>query len=169
MFEPDASNVHLLRDTIAGNRLENIRLFPCAVSDTCGTIDFLIDEVSGKTGSIVNRTDTAGSLHSDYGLRKSSSVECRTLDSMPEWRGRCDVLMKIDVEGAEEKVLAGAIGVLREIRPIVIIECFDLSHLTSVVALRYRVIDLEEKGNYLLVPEEQTALLDKFGSARENP
>jgi len=50
-------------------------------------------------------------------------VRAVTIDNVLRERGRPKVsLMKIDVQGAEERVLRGAMGTLRELRPAVFME-----------------------------------------------
>jgi hypothetical protein len=49
-------------------------------------------------------------------------VECTTIDAVSEATGRFPALLKIDVEGAEQAVIAGAVETLRLHRPIVFME-----------------------------------------------
>lgn len=155
MFEPDRSNGRLLRSTMQENAMQQVRLIQAAVSDRIGDEEFLLDPVSGKTGSLVDNHEQKGSLANSYGLAARESVKCLTLDSlMDEMRG-ARILLKMDVEGAEDRALAGARGVLRELRPVIILECFDIARMEWLRRdLGYEIHDLHEKGNYLLLPAE---------------
>ena len=62
--------------------------------------------------------------------------------------------MKIDVERAEDSVIAGARQVLETLRPVFILECFDMARMHALKGLRYRAYDLHEGCNWLVVPEE---------------
>jgi FkbM family methyltransferase len=161
MFEPDATNARLLSQTMAKNNLNRITLHPVAVSDRSGSLEFLIDSISGATGSIVDHSANTWSLHSTYGLLASRIVPCIDLDSLAEKLRGQRVLIKIDVEGAEEKVLRGAQGILREVRPVLLVECFDLQKIAWLSELKYLVRDLRENANYLAYPEEMKAKIEE--------
>ncbi len=73
----------------------------------------------------------------------------------------CPVVIKIDVEGAEQQVLEGALGTLARHRPVVIFEhgsgsaeTYDTSpgdiHLLLRERLGYRIFDLDGNGPYTL-------------------
>lgn len=167
MFEPDTSNAALLRSTVRENAMADVRLFEVAVSDSCGRADFVLDHVSGKAGSLVDNRQKTGSLHKAYAFAESESVECLTLDSLlPEMRGE-RILMKMDVEGAEEQALQGARNLLQEARPVIILECFDRSRINWLTQLDYAIHDLEEKGNYALIPNEMTGVWPPEVEARQ--
>lgn len=62
------------------------------------------------------------------------------------------ILIKIDVEGAEASVFAGAMDLIRQTLPVIIVECFEPSKLDVMQSLGYTIQSLEENGNYLLMP-----------------
>jgi FkbM family methyltransferase len=151
LFEPDRLNQCLLSATIRRNGLTAV-LCPNAVSDRTGVAEFVVDSVSGATGSLIQNANT---LHQDYALGAvTTKVKTITLDDCIEYiKGPSPrVLLKIDVEGAEALVLAGANNFIRHFRPLIIIECFDLAKLDSVLACGYRCTPMEA-GNYLLQPD----------------
>ena len=114
-FEPVSSNYALLSENLELNRFKNIHPFQLAVSDSVGEVSFEIppDENRG-TGRIA----TPG--------RESAATETvatTNLDRFVEEQGirRLDA-MKIDVEGAEMRVLAGARETLDRFRPVLVVE-----------------------------------------------
>lgn len=161
LFEPDRTNVRLLRRTIESNRLRSVHLFEGVVSDKEGPISFLVDEVSGATGSI---KDSADVLHVAYGLGRRVEVVSTRLDTFAaEIAPAGFTLVKIDVEGAEAEVLAGAKAFIDRVRPLVVVECFDLKNLSRLVDTGYVGYMLPENHNYLMVPREHVLLLHSSG------
>ncbi len=98
-FEPDPSNHSFTKEHIRLNALEErVELVNAAVSDTIETVPFSLQAESAHI-SLKQDEDTC-------------LVDCITLDHHFAER-RLDVL-KIDVEGYEEKVLSGATSLLRD-------------------------------------------------------
>lgn len=154
MFEPDQTNAKLVRRTLVKNRLSNIKLHEMAVSNYQGQVEFLVDEASGATGSIEDHHENTASLHHAYAMTNKRVVPCVHLDSfIAELKGQ-RVLIKIDVEGAEMKVLEGAKQVLEQVRPIIFMECFGTPEAAWLLSVGYIIHDLKEGGNYLLYPQE---------------
>ncbi|MFO0840234.1 MAG: FkbM family methyltransferase [Phycisphaerae bacterium] len=115
-FEPLPANAELLESNLRRNRLSQAVVLRNAVSDRAGTLRFAPpagDDNSGM-GRLVDgvQADTA-----------SIEVQCVTLDAL---RAVGDLaaprLLVIDVQGAELAVLRGAERMLREDRPIVVVE-----------------------------------------------
>lgn len=106
-FEPARENFGYLRRN-AGS-LDNVDLRHAAVLDRDGPVSLEFNEAY-----------PAGSFVSDHG----EAVDGVRLDSWAEQVGlaRLDVL-KIDVEGAEPAVLAGAQELIRRCRPVTVVEC----------------------------------------------
>ncbi|HET9210250.1 MAG TPA: FkbM family methyltransferase [Thermoanaerobaculia bacterium] len=102
-FEPEPENLRELRRNVERNRLENVRVLPAAVGAGDGRI-------SMRTG--INAA-VAGEGGGDF------TVPLTSLDSALE--GPVD-FVKIDVEGYEGHVLAGARRLLREHRPLLFVE-----------------------------------------------
>ena len=115
-FEPAAESFGILEQNVHLNRVGNIRPFRMGLSDR-----------DGKARLYHHADPGRNSLGGD-GNPNATSEEITTLmlDSLLEREGigRVD-LLKIDVEGAEELVLRGAMAVLNRTRPIVI---FELNH-----------------------------------------
>lgn len=121
MIEPDTSNYNLLQKTIAKHNIQDIVLINAVVSDVEGMVEFYIDEVSGATGSISEVKDLFVTRHHNIKPDKAI-VNSVTLDGVALKYGVPDFI-KIDVEGAELRVLQGAMRLLRDSRPVIFFEC----------------------------------------------
>jgi FkbM family methyltransferase len=152
MLEPDRTNCRLLMRTLRTNRLEHVFLVPFAASMSAGVTAFYPDRASGATGSLENDRLNPHSLHAAYGMGESLAVPTLPLDLFAEFCHGKRVLIKIDVEGAEGSVFAGAMDLIRQNLPVIIVECFEPSKLAVMEALGYTIRSLEENGNYLLTP-----------------
>jgi len=163
MFEPDEVNCRLIRETLSRYPSDRLTLREAAASDTIGTGDFTMDQVSGATGSLETPGSAFVALH--YGVRPPSTpVSLVTLDSLREGSAASGArLLKIDVEGHEHRVLRGAERTLLEDRPIVIFEHFDRQSgvLDRLRDRRFQLYDAQhlrtataDTTNFLAVPEE---------------
>lgn len=140
MVEPDEANLKLLRKTIA-NFAPEVRLIESAASDSVGSIDFYLDEVSGSTGSINFSNNLFVSNHHNI-VPKKVTVMATTLDTLAAQFGQPDFI-KIDVEQAELMVLLGAKGMLSSSYPAVFFECdsMDSSILQIFFESGYAIFD----------------------------
>lgn len=104
-FEPIKQNAILIELANILNKFRNISVYRAALSDSEGEITLTVPELDGAYAYIQN---------SENG-KPGEKVQCLTLDSFADQNGinRIDII-KIDVEGAEEKVLRGAINVLSD-------------------------------------------------------
>jgi FkbM family methyltransferase len=109
-FEPVAANYELLVENCRLNPAVNVRTFQVAMSDRVGEVCF-------HTPSADNRG--TGRILDEGGQR----VPATTLDAFVAEHGVQKIdAMKIDVEGAEVRVLAGARETLRRFRPVILSE-----------------------------------------------
>jgi FkbM family methyltransferase len=122
-FEPDAKNLECLRRTRAAWNLSRHDIVPCAVADTVGHTTFFTDEVSRATGSLEPASRTFNVTH--YGaVPRGVEVETVTIDALIAKGFEPPLIVKIDVEGAEVRVLQGGRRLLSERRPILLLEIF---------------------------------------------
>ena len=119
-FEPSQREFHRLSCNIRLNGLENVHAIPAALSDTPGETELRIAD-SPHAGQ-----NTLGEFIYDVPLLRTETVSVQTLDGFAAEAGltRIDVV-KLDVEGAERRVLEGSRGVLRQMRPTILFEACD--------------------------------------------
>jgi FkbM family methyltransferase len=106
-FEPLPRNIRLLKKHLRMNNLRNVTAIEKAISDCDGFAAFRVED-----------DNSAGSLSSPGDL----TVETMTLDrAFLEMPLRPPSALKIDVEGAETRVLAGAKTLLATYRPAILL------------------------------------------------
>ncbi len=157
-YEPSPGNCDLLRRSIRANDLSNLHVHETAVADRAGRIGY---EMQGSNGRIGRPGET--------GLE--TTVGAVRLDDELADEPRIDVV-KIDVEGAEGRVLRGMRQLLARHRPILIAEFAprDLgrvsgiepgTYLDELRALGYAIHVLGDDG-CLSDPQENEELLRPF-------
>lgn len=97
-FEPDPDNMDAIRDVIALNDFSRCELCPQAVSDLDGELDF---QTGGENSFIAHIGPVRAPGEKTLRV-KSTTLDAFVTDHTPP------TLVKIDVEGAEGQVLAGA-------------------------------------------------------------
>ena len=167
LFEPDPENVALIEGTIANARQDRATLVRAAVSDSVGEAGFLVDEISTATGALEGSQDTTFLQRHYKHPQERLIVPTITLDAAAARHGVPD-LAKIDVEGAEDRVLAGARNLLKDSQPILVVEATKGYGGEPIVSLRemgYRLMNadninapLETAGNYLCLPRTAASL-----------
>jgi FkbM family methyltransferase len=118
IIEPESNNLELIDATLARTPLANVTVHRGAASDVSGRGLFQRDLVSGATGALA--PDPA-SVSSRTQSSSAEEVPTFTLDSL---LSEGVDLLKIDVEGHEQRVLRGAGRLLEQREPVVIFECF---------------------------------------------
>jgi FkbM family methyltransferase len=168
--EPDPTNYALLQETrFHAPRVDTLNL---AISREDGPATFLMDDVSGATGTLESNNESFN--QTNYGERSHSlTVQTRSLDSLVMAAGTPD-LIKIDVEGHETSVVEGAAQILAS-RPLILFETFDKSSraLTLLREAGYDILEadslteaISEDGNYLAIAAEQAALWPRVRDAQ---
>jgi FkbM family methyltransferase len=134
-FEPSREALGFLYRHLELNRAANVTVVEAAVSDRTGMGLFL-----------------EGRDHSTGRLASTGTFEVRTttLDDVAAASGFEPSVLKIDVEGGERAVLAGAAEVLARARPTVVLAVHGLERLEQCSALLsehgYRLQVLHESG-----------------------
>jgi FkbM family methyltransferase len=171
-FEPDPDNFSRLA--------ANAGAYPCvsvhnsAVGDRTGETDFYRSPIKTESGW--------GALFNEDRGRERVSVQVCTLDSWASSEGiqRIDML-KMDVEGAEYRVLEGAQSVIAKTRPVMWVEANEvclardgksvahlLQRLTGWDYLTQGVWDKRTRSleNIVAIPRERTELIERLGRAK---
>lgn len=119
-FEPCVESYCILADEMPGN----VEALPFAVGRHDGAMRLDVAEYSINTGQLVS----PGRPLPGWGDRRGSrTVPCRSLDSLLVHEEPPD-FVKIDCEGSEIEVLAGAHALFSRIRPYVIVEVHRNEH-----------------------------------------
>lgn len=166
-FEPGEVNIARLEEHRQANPLvaARIRVIPAAVSDVDGEVELLAGEIGAEAQISARGVQLWHDRH--HGAR-AVTVKTIRLDSLlAESRPG---LLKIDVEGAESLVLAGAHHLLRHTRPTIVLEvhnqdayraCVDLlkaAGYTIRVIVERHLRDLNDEaisyGHLLAMPAE---------------
>lgn len=115
-FEPTPSTFKILQKTVAINNLSHATVNPFAVSDKKGTLSFYVSEHDAD-----NSNSLSNSKRTD---RTEGTVDVQVVsvdDYIKEHNsGKVDFI-KIDVEGAELKLLKGAVQTIRNNYPDMIL------------------------------------------------
>lgn len=114
-FEPSRINLELLRRHARWNRADNLDVMPVALSDVEGS-----DRFGGPGSSITYRLGQG-----------EDTVTVRTVDALLRDGLRAPDLIKIDVEGNEGRVLAGARAALAG-TPLLLVAIHSRSALAAV-------------------------------------
>lgn len=132
-FEPDPSNLKLLKENIKFNEIESLcEVVSSSVGNCIGKVNFQRDLVSGATGNLSALREI--SLQHQWTDRKAIeiTVDCITIDFIVfEKKFLPPDVVKIDVEGAESIVLEGMKKTMKEYHPDIVIDgmtedCFSL-------------------------------------------
>jgi len=135
-FEPSQREISRLQQNLELNAL-NVRVFPLALAERAGDAEMAL-ATYGHEG-----LNTMGQFVHDIGESRQESIRLARLDDVIRESplARLDV-MKIDVEGAELRLLQGAASALARYRPILLVEAFDAT-------LRQQGASLEELLDYI--------------------
>ena len=119
-FEPDNTIYNLLENNIFLNNVENIKLNKIGLSNYNGEASFNIATESGLS-RLENKNNNLEGLI----LQTKTTIKVNTLDSYILDNNLTNLkihMIKIDVEGHELNILQGAINLLKDSKPIIILE-----------------------------------------------
>jgi len=115
-FEPNPACAPVFQDLCRANGVQG-RWEPLALGEEEAEVELVFDERDTWSGTTCGAPAEAGD-----GARRRVGVPQTTLDAFVERLGEAPDWVKLDVEGAEDRVLAGARRTLRDSRPRVIFE-----------------------------------------------
>jgi len=117
--EPSRREFQRLSENLRLNDLRHVTAIRQALGDRSGTATLRVARFPNAG------QNTLGASFGNSGVRaeRLETVEVTTLDQLVRDRGpSCVDVVKLDVEGAEAAALRGAQGVLRDLRPALIVE-----------------------------------------------
>jgi FkbM family methyltransferase len=116
-FEPGAENLARLRANLAFNNCNNVTIIEKAVTNRVGEVEFFINSGNAGGNALWDIGQWPGYLEK-CGVPVRVAVPATTLDA--EWeqlRLPAPKVIKIDTEGADQRVLEGASGLLARHKP----------------------------------------------------
>ena len=172
-FEPLSANADQVELNARLNNFDCVRVMPVALGNHDGEARFMLSEISSR--GALETTGRVPSNHSGV-----ATVQIRRLDTlMNEANLPLPDVIKIDVEGAEPDVLAGAHETLTRYRPIIIIELHGTNAevAAALEALDYRASVLGRIGSisevpwdaYIIATPAERADLDECATALSMP
>lgn len=138
-FEPIPLNIDVIGRQVAINECRNVAIEPLAISDRVGRVGFDIEWRNANS----HLADIA-ITHAASAPRTTLEVASTTLDAWTREQECVPDVVKIDVEGAEVKVLQGAQETLRSARPRIILS-------THSAGLHEECSSILRSANYQLV------------------
>jgi FkbM family methyltransferase len=169
MIEPDPTNYALIKRTIERNGCHECTALNMALADGVGEREFLTDPHSGACGSLLEVSETGNewSLQHTYALNETITCHTATVDSLIAEGTPVPGLMKIDVEGGEELLLAGAANCLAMCRPVLIVETANPAVMERLRAAGYQGYRIDKASNFLFIPAREEVDLGPFDRAFE--
>lgn len=136
-FEPVANAYALLQKNIATNQIANVTTFNIALGNSCGYANLFVNDRNYASSFIVSTSSQ----------QDSGQVPLQRLDDFLAQRDDCRIgFIKIDVEGYELEVLAGAAATLQRDQPIVLLEmnhwCLNVFRRISIPEFHERLLAL---------------------------
>jgi FkbM family methyltransferase len=122
-FEPVAENADAIRAQLALNHVTNVDVVSAAASDVSGQAEFVLER--RNTNSHLREVAIT---HAASHPERIDIVETITVDEYVSKTGHRPSVIKIDVEGAEHKVLSGARQTLEQNHPL----CVIATHSTEL-------------------------------------
>ena len=159
-FEPLPSNLEVFEEHMARNKkyivTDNITILPLAVSDKEKEVDFSNNVKNRDGNTYIKGSITFTEAESTIRVRSYS------IDELIQKGYAVPDVLKIDVEGAEYDVLAGAVNTLKEYKPLILLATHDC-HLPGVKVKCLNFLEglgyvLKHKGDY----NKQLPGLDDF-------
>lgn len=161
-IEPVPYNVARLQQLKDLNGLDRLRIFAGGLARSSGTAPLQLAQ-AGETGF--------ASFTKSWGMGDTIDVPTWSLDELVEGVDRKLAFLKIDVEGYEPRVLAGAERTLRTMKPLVLCEFNDIL-LRDVGSSSERLLAMFAERGYVPmgpVPELSGQVVDILLSASMPP
>lgn len=141
-FEPDPVDLVGLMALVQHMGDVDVTVRPQAVSDVDGVMRMSLTPVTGGSRPVPFGDDRLNMFSVDVSAGATAAIQCVTIDSVVEELGldRVDMI-KIDTEGWEKRVLAGARATLRRWHPILVMASYHRPEDPQVLPEVVRQID----------------------------
>jgi FkbM family methyltransferase len=162
-FEPMPRNLAFLYRHLQLNRASNVTILPVACADRASTELFC----EGENNALGRLADSESVQHVAATNRRNTLVSTTTLDIAVQKLCVAPNVIKIDVEGAELRVLEGATDVLTRIRPAVLLSihsdelrdaCLTYLREINYVAEPLNAASIEHATEFVAKPRETLGL-----------
>ncbi|HXX01472.1 MAG TPA: FkbM family methyltransferase, partial [Candidatus Acidoferrales bacterium] len=159
-FEPSTRERINLRRNLKRNRLENVRVAACALGAATGDAELHLAH-----GVHAGHNTLGKFAHDDVVGASLERVDVVTLDQISVDFGLQKIdFVKIDVEGAEASVVAGARKVLSKMRPLMLLEINDGALSAQGIGADALLDSLRTEFMYeILIFSATTGLLELLG------
>jgi len=158
-FEPNPVICEILRVQVLRNNLDDtVEIYNAALSKREGRSSFVIEDPSKNSAR--GHLATPHEMSNDFTNQHSFYVDVKTLDNVLATRELKVHIVKVDVEGAELFVLQGAQNILREDRPVLILEAVDAYMHTFnysyaeliefLIAHNYKIRTISDTGSWFI-------------------
>ena len=141
-LEPLPHMLYTLHRNVVMNRFSNVRIRNFCAGDQTGVTEFWINQGRPASSGLIRLDPQASKV----------SVLCMKLDDLAALEGlkRLDYV-KIDVEGAEDRILAGARELISRFKPVIQVE---INKQAAANIAGYRKLSYSGSPNSLLLPED---------------
>jgi FkbM family methyltransferase len=169
-FEPYAPVAEYLEHNITANGLTNVTVVRKAVSDTTRPVNF---NVFSDGHDVFNSLGVTEPPATSAMVERTIRVETTTIDRFCADHDLDRVnIMKIDVEGAEEKVIAGAADTLDRNHDVTILmetyepmamqcQCSSIRLMKSLLAAGFAIYSISELGSLVPIDPSEIPSLHK--------
>ena len=157
--EPSTRERINLRRNLVRNRIDNVHVVPAALGAAPGDADLRLAQ-----GAHSGHNTLGKFAHDDVKAANLERVTVKTLDKVAAELelDRID-FVKIDVEGAEASVVAGARDILRTMRPVMLLEINDGALCAQGVSAEAFLANLQAEFGYeVLVFSAITGMLESL-------
>jgi len=128
-FEPNPEAVRIFKKNLELNGIKNVMLLECALGDQEGELDLYL---RGGSSTLLKGYEGKGKV----------KVKVRRLDDILYNVLYHNDVIKIDVEGYEEKVIRGALKTIKKHKPIIVIEHHEYREYKELEGSRERITKL---------------------------
>ena len=127
-FEPSITCIHYIENLAKLNYIKNFRLFPIAIASLTGVVKFYVTAQHSQGNSIIEGIRIQKESMSQKFVPVFSFEDLQ----FASFFSTDNVLIKIDVEGAEYLVLEGMTKFITKVKPIILIEFLRISEKEEV-------------------------------------